>query len=76
MSKRLNTTNLLTIVSVTVLVGIEILGAALAAGWALGGLFQLGKQVTTGIVVLSLALGGWATWKFIQSALRVEPITK
>jgi hypothetical protein len=74
MARKLNAGNLLTIASVTVLVGVEVLGASLAAGWAIGGLFQLGREITWGIMALSLAAGGWATVKFVQGALRVEPI--
>lgn len=74
MSGRLNTKNLWTIAAVTVLVGTEILAAALAAGWAVGGLFQLGREVSWGIIALCLALGIWATWAFVKNALKVEPI--
>lgn len=74
MAKRLNSSNFLTIASVTILVGVEVLGAALAAGWAIGGLFQLGKQVTWGLMAVSLAAGAWATYKFTLGALKVEPV--
>jgi len=74
MAKRLNTSNLLTLSCVTILVGVEVIGAALAAGWAIGGLFQLGREVTWGIIALSVAAGGWATWKFVQGALKIEPV--
>ena len=76
MAKRLNTSNLITIIGVTVLVGIEILGAALAAGWAAGGLLGLGREVTWGIIAICLGGGLLATYRFVQSALRVEPIYK
>ena len=42
----INWINVLTIVSVAVLVGTELVGAAGAAGWAIGGLFQLGDLIT------------------------------
>ncbi|MCA0424206.1 MAG: hypothetical protein LCH61_12955 [Proteobacteria bacterium] len=74
MSKRLNKTNLWTITAVAVLVGTEILAAALAAGWAVGGLFQLGREVSWAIIALCLVLGAWASWQFVKSALKVEPI--
>lgn len=76
MAKRLNSSNLITIIGVTVLVGIEILGAALAAGWAVGGLFQLGREITLAIIALCMAGGLWATLRFVQSALKIEPIYK
>ena len=76
MAKRLDTSNLITIIGVTILVGIEILGAAMAAGWAAGGLLQLGREVTFGIIALCMIGGLWATFRFVQSALKVEPIYK
>ena len=35
----------LTIVSVMILIGVEVFGVALAGGWALAGLFDLGEVV-------------------------------
>ena len=74
MARQLNTSNLLTLTCVTILVGVEVLGAALAAGWAIGGLLQLGRELTLAIIALALASGIWATWKFVKGALKVEPI--
>ncbi|HRJ68899.1 MAG TPA: hypothetical protein PK812_04755 [Beijerinckiaceae bacterium] len=74
MAKKLNRQNLITMTSVAVLVGTEILAASLATGWAIGGLMQLGREVTWGIIAVSLAGGLWATIKFVQNALKVEPI--
>jgi hypothetical protein len=74
MAKTLHKQNLITILSVTILVGIEILGASLAAGWAIGGLMQLGRETTLGIVALCLAGGAWATVKFVRNAVKIEPI--
>lgn len=37
--------NLLTVISLMILIGTEVLGVALAAGWALAGLFELGDTV-------------------------------
>lgn len=74
MARRLNSRNLLVITSVAILVGTEILGAALAAGWAIGGLFQFGREITWAIIAVCLAGGLWATIRFVQNALRIEPI--
>lgn len=70
----MNIRNLVTLISVVILVGIEVLGAALAFGWAVGGLFHLGREITAGITGLSLAAGVWATWRFFQMARKVESI--
>ncbi len=72
--RRLNSTNLITIISVTILVGTEILAAALAGAWAIGGLLELGTQVTRALVALGLLGGLWVVWKFARLAERNEPI--
>ena len=74
-SKRpLNVTNAVTLLSVAVLVGTEFVGAGAAAGWAFGGLFQLGDTVTH---ILETALVGLAfvgLYYFLRAALAHEPI--
>jgi hypothetical protein len=42
----INWINVSTLVSVAILVGTELIGAAAAAGWAIGGLFALGPLIT------------------------------
>ena len=74
MAKRLNASNLLTIASVAVLVGIELVGAAIAAGWAIGGLLDLGRSITYAVMLVCCGLGLWATFAFVRNALKVEPI--
>jgi hypothetical protein len=61
-----------TVISVTVLVGTEIIGAALAGGWALAGSFDLGPVLTYALMAI-LGAGGLALLgMFVRSALRVE----
>ncbi len=64
----------MTLASVAVLVGTELVGAGAAAGWAIGGLFALGPAIThtlEGALVL-LALTG--LFYFLRAALAHEPI--
>lgn len=70
----LNTTNLLTLVSVAILVGTELVGTGWAAGWALGGLFQLGSTLTTALELLFIGLGLAGLVWFMRAALRAEPV--
>lgn len=74
----INTRNLLTIVSVGILVGTEIIGVALAAGWAIAGLLQLGdsfgKTVEYSLMGIFVAVGAYALYRFMQRAVLVEPI--
>ena len=70
----INWTNAVTLISVAVLVGTELVGAGGAAGWAIGGLFQLGDLVThilEGVFVLSALIG---LFYFLRAALAHEPI--
>ena len=72
--KPINGTNALTLASVAVLVGTELVGAGGAAGWAIGGLFQLGDLLTHALetVLIGLALVG--LYYFLRAALAHEPI--
>jgi hypothetical protein len=63
---------LFTVISVAVLVGTEIMGAALAAGWALAGLIELGPTLTYALMAI-FCVGGIALLvMFVRSALRIE----
>jgi uncharacterized membrane protein len=72
--KPINMTHLITLVSVTILVGTEFVGTSWAAGWALGGLFQL-PLVISRIVELAFALFGVVClYYFVRAAAKAEPI--
>ncbi|GGH30496.1 hypothetical protein GCM10007036_41120 [Alsobacter metallidurans] len=73
-SGRLNTKNLTTIVSVGILVGTEVIGLALAAGWGLAGIFQLGTAYEYAFMAIFTVLGMYALYRFMQRAVKVEPI--
>jgi hypothetical protein len=67
--------NVLTVISAAILIGAEVFGAAFAAGWALGNLFDLG---TYGVHIMQglLFLCGIAIMvAFMRNARRVEPFT-
>lgn len=72
--RRLNVSNLVTITSVAILVGTEILGAVLAAAYALGSLLAFERELLYGLIGLALLLGLWLIWKFTIIANRAEPI--
>jgi hypothetical protein len=70
----INWTNATTLLSVAILVGTELVGAGAAAGWAIGGLFQLGETLThalEGVLVLAALTG---LFYFLRAALAHEPI--
>ncbi len=70
----MNTKNALTVISATILVGVEVLVAGVAGGWALAGMFGLGE---IGAWVLEAAGGAFAlylVYGFFRSAIKHEPI--
>ncbi len=70
----INWTNAATLIRVAILVGTELVGAGAAAGWAIGGLFQLGDSLTRmleGLFILSALTG---LFYFLRAALAHEPI--
>ena len=68
-------TNLTTVISLMILVGAEVFGVAIAAGWAIAGLFELGD--TAGHVLMGLfsLLGAYIMLLLWRRATAVEPIT-
>lgn len=72
--KRFNRDNALTVICAAILVGTEIIAAALALGWAVGGLLGWGQEVTYGLIAISLAAGVWMTWRFVVGAAKAEPL--
>lgn len=71
--KRFNRSNALAVICAAILVGTEILAAALALGWAVGGLMELGREFTYALIGVSLALGIYVTALFIRNAIKAEP---
>ena len=72
--KPINWQNTLTIVSVAILVGTELVGVSWAAGWALGGLFQLPPMVSLAFEIAGGLFGMMLLFYFVRAALKVEPI--
>ena len=70
----LNWPNLLTVISVLILIGTEVFGVALAAGWAIAGLFELGDTVGYVLSGVFSLLGLYAMLFLWRSAVLVEPI--
>lgn len=75
MARRFNRSHLITILSAAILVGTEILGAALAFGWAMGSLFNLSGIADDVVIAICLAIGVYAIWRFVKGAVAIEPVT-
>jgi len=71
---QINWRNALTLASVAVLVGTELIGAGAAAGWAIGGLFQLGDLLTHALETVLIVLALVGLFYFVRAALSHEPI--
>jgi hypothetical protein len=70
----INWRNALTLISVAILVGTELIGAGAAAGWAIGGLFQLGDLLTHALETIFIVLALVGLCYFVRAALSHEPI--
>jgi len=70
----INTKNLITLISVGILVGTEFIGAAIAAGWALAGLLQLGNTIALVFMVAFGLVSLYALFEFMKRAVSLEPI--
>ncbi|MEH3144601.1 MAG: hypothetical protein PGN34_04465 [Methylobacterium frigidaeris] len=57
-----------------VLVGIEVFGVALAAGWAIAGIFELGDLVGHVLMVAFSLLALWLMIQLWRRASTLEPI--
>ncbi len=63
-----------TLVSMMVLVGAEVFGVALAAGWAIAGLFELGDTIGYVLMGLFSLAGLYIMILLWRRATSVEPI--
>ena len=73
-SAPINTANAVTLASVAVLVGTELIGAGGAAGWAIGGLLQLGDTLTHLLEAVLILFALTGLYFFLRAALAHEPI--
>ena len=72
--KRMNTRHLVTILSIMVLVGTEVFGVAIAGGWAIAGLFELGDLVGYALMGLFSLFAIYVLTILWRRCTTVEPI--
>lgn len=65
--------HVLTIVSLMVLVGVEVFAVALAGGWAVAGLFELGDYVGYALMAIFGVGAAWLMLQLWHKAARVDP---
>ena len=75
LSRRINWTNVLTVLSAAVLIGAEVFGAAFAGGWAIANLLDLGPYGVHILQGIFFLCGIAVMITFIRNARQVEPFT-
>jgi len=74
--RRIRWDHVSTVVSAAILLGAELIGAGLAAGWAVAALFEASwhwELIFEGVFALIAIYG---IWRFVQKARQVEPFTE
>ena len=72
-TRRMNWTNVITVISAAILIGTEIIGAGFATGWALAGLFALGDIGAYVLQGLFSILACVIIFNFVRRAAKIEP---
>jgi hypothetical protein len=66
--------NLITVLSIMVLVGAEVFGVAISAGWAIAGLFELGAVVGYLLMAVFSLFAAYLLVALWRRCIAVEPI--
>lgn len=75
-SGKLQWGNVLTVLSATVLVATQAIATAVAAGWAVAGLFRLGDIGEYVLIGGFGALAVYVSVLYFRRAARIEPLTQ
>ncbi|TCR66978.1 hypothetical protein [Bosea sp. BK604] len=70
-----NWRNLALVVSLGILIAVELFGVALASGWALAGLFELGPIVGYVLMGLFAVIAAYALLNLMRRVMRIERLT-
>lgn len=69
---QINAKNMVTLVGIAILVGTEVFAVALAAGWAIAGLFQLGQTIGYALMAIFSVMAAYGLYAFMRRAISVE----
>lgn len=75
-ANRTNWRNLITVISIMILVGAEVFGVAISAGWAIAGLFELGDLVGYGLMGLFSLFAVYVLSVLWRRCVAAEPLTE
>ena len=71
---RIEWRNLITIVSIMILIGTEVFGVALAGGWAVAGLLELGATVSYVLMGAFSLLAAYSLVVLWRHCVAAEPV--
>ena len=72
-ARRVQWTNVITVISAAILIGTEIIGAGMATGWAIAGLFGLGDIGAYILEAIFVACACLIIFHFVRRATKIEP---
>lgn len=75
-AKSTNWRNVITLISIMILVGAEVFGVAISAGWAVAGLFELGHIVGYVLMGLFSLLALYILAHLWRRCVAVEPLAE
>ena len=74
--RRSNWRTLIMVVSLGILIAVELFGVALASGWALAGLFDLGPIVGYVLMAIFSGFAAYALLNLMRRVIKVEHLTE
>jgi hypothetical protein len=72
-SRSIHWTNVITVLSAAILIATEIIGAGMATGWAIAGLFGLGEIGAYVLETVFIACACVIIFNFVRRAAKIEP---
>lgn len=75
-ARQTNWRNLILVVSLGILIAVQLFGVALASGWALAGLFELGPIVGYVLMALFSGFAAYGMLNLMRRVLKVERLTE
>ena len=75
-ARRTHWRNLIMVVSLGILIAVELFGVALASGWALAGLFELGPIVGYVLMALFSGFAAYGMLNLMRRVLKIERLSE
>jgi len=75
-ARHTNWRNLIMVVSLGILISVQLFGVALASGWALAGLFDLGHVFGYVLMALFSVFAGYGMLNLMRRVLKIERLTE